>query len=252
MAILALSSLVNTSFAGSPCGVVQQFTHHSHIVHHQPFANIVYPVPAFAKFVAVEADPYNVQLVGSTLRYERKAKAAAETASSLVAEVQSLRGELAALRAAIAGDGVPATPAKPAKPQPSPPPPAKPADPPANQPENPTPAPQPAPEDTADPTIRPAADDLTDWVWNMFSTRCANCHSGSTAKGNFVLFQDDKVTKVPLTVSKLELIDQVLYSNEMPKAPVPKLNAQEYDQFRSWMQLQTKAIREVARSAIKK
>lgn len=250
-ATLLLSSLASTSVA-SGCGQLA-FSHHGHaqFFSHHNYANVVYPVLSYPKFVAVEADPYNVQLVGSAMRHERNAKQAAETVTNLNAEIQSLRGELAALREAISGSAGPAKPAPPAaKPAPAPAP--APA-PPTTSPPPTTPAPTPSPEPGGgDEPIQPAQDQLTKWVWDKFQATCANCHSGSMAKANFQLFEEDKVTKVPLTVAKLQLIDQVLYSNEMPKAPVPKWNAQEYDTWRGWMQLQTKAIREVARHSAKR
>ena len=53
-----------------------------------------------------------------------------------------------------------------------------------------------------------------------------------------------------LTAGDLTLIDQVLYSNEMPKPPHKKLDADEYNRWRGYMQSKTTLLRDEARKSV--
>lgn len=224
------------------------------------------------QLLAVERDPYNVELVGETLRAQRRASEALQATGGLTTEIVTLRQEVAQLRLAIAGGGGGAPQPQPAPPlaasqtyptpqpatdpyAPQPQAPEVPAPAPQPMPPAPAPAPQPAPPPAPapQPAPPPAGDELSSWGWTFLENRCASCHNARKASKGFSLFgaqnAEGRYPRLPLTAGKLILIDTVLYSNEMPMPPQPKATAVEYNRFRAWMQTFVPSIRQVARAA---
>lgn len=220
-------------------------THHDTSHHHfHEFATI-----EKIQFLAVEKDPYNVQVVGENIRQAQRATAVQEEQKSLIGEVQALRQEVYALRTAIAG-GVtvqtqPTQPALPPTPVPDPvePPPS---------PEVPPPAPEPAAEAPVD-ALKAAntAVTLSPEMTGLLRDNCAACHNPNKASAGFILF--DKDLKTPIfTPAKLILVDHVVYENEMPKAPKVKFTGEQYSKLRADISKHTELIREVVRAVDRK
>lgn len=188
---------------------------------------VAYAAPYYVKqqiaIVAVEDHNYDVQLAGSYVRARNRQQAIAD-------EVRGVRAELAALRAQLAQGGTA--------------PPAAPPIPPAIPPDEGTVSTDPPGANTT-----PLDPDMERVAVGLLTERCAKCHSGPTSKGLFKLFEEDGLTMVPITPGKLILIDQVTYANEMPKAPTPKLTADEYNRLRAWIQSYSQGIRQVARKS---
>jgi hypothetical protein len=199
-----------------------------------PYANVIEKV----QFLAVETEPYNVQIIGEELRAKQREAALAEEQTGLITEVQSLRDELYALRQAITGQSgvVVPTPATVA-PIPTAPPPVSTA---ATTP--------PVPAAATPVAVSPIK--LSPWAVGLLADRCASCHNPNKSSAGFILFDKDLKTPI-LSGGKLILIDQVIYSNEMPLAPKVKLTPEEYNKLRAEFDLATEHIRVVARKCDK-
>lgn len=206
------------------------------------------------QFLAVEKDPYNVQIVGEEIRAKQQAAVVAAEQRSLLEELQLVRDEIAAIRTAIRGGisvGVrPQPESPPVQPQPQPQP--------EPVPQGPLPAPGPAPEEQPAATPAPPAArvplpgrnvKLSDWATTLLATNCASCHNPTKANAGFVMFADDLKTSL-LTPGGLILTDQVLYSNEMPKGK-PKFTSDQYNRLRAEFEKFSEPIREIARNADK-
>jgi hypothetical protein len=185
--------------------------------------------------------------VGEQIRAEQRAKLEQQNSAGLTDEVAKLRTEIQSLRQAIAGGGTvattPSTPVTPSQPKP----------------ETPATTPDTTVPDTTNAT-NPAVnleDTNGKWVVDMLRTRCASCHNTTNAKGSYSLFNgsgagnsgDWEMRK--LTAADLILIDSVVYSNEMPKAPQPKLTNEEYLRWRGYLQSQSVPIRQFVRPLAK-
>jgi mono/diheme cytochrome c family protein len=202
------------------------------------------------QFIAVEEDPYSVEIVGENLRAQYRAEAASRQAQEALAsingglnsEISLLRQEVQALRAAIGGGGHSQPAPTTSTPRPTPQAPAPEA-------EDTTPAPTTS-TSTSDP-------DLVNAAWNLLQERCATCHNAGKPGGGFSLFasaqanDDGNWTRAKMNAGKLILIDHLTYANEMPKPPHKKLDSKEYNLLRAWIQESSEDIREVARAADK-
>lgn len=222
MIILALT------FAGA-CGAKASDCHVRQV---QQIVQQPYAVVEKVQFLAVEKDPYNVQVVGEQIRQRQRAEALAQEQAGLVGEVQALRNELYELRRLLTGQGVAPAPVAPA---PATIPPPTPITPPPPVPELPAPAEE-------------GAITLSPWAVGLLADRCASCHNPNKASAGFVLFDKDLSTPI-LSAGKLVMIDQVIYSNEMPKAPKAKLVPEEYNKLRAEFDKFTQQIRAVIRDA---
>lgn len=207
--------------------------------------------------MAVEESPYDVQLVGQAIRTQRSATAATVQARELTLEINALRREVAELRGVFgrrrekpAAEETAVEADVPIADEPLADSPTG-DEPVADEPVADEPVVDGPPVVVTPPAAAPPAesDTLSQWSWNLLQRRCASCHNPATPKGDFVLFETDKVTHKPVTPGMLIMLDQVLYSNEMPKSPKPKLTAAEYNKLRAWIQQYTGGIRQVARAA---
>lgn len=217
---------------------MQRVQHHAHAVVEK------------IQFLAVERDPYNVQIVGEEIRAKQQAAAVQAEQRGLTEEVQLLRDEIAALRTAIRGGGGITVGIQPQPQAPVPQPPLQP-DP---EPQGPVPVPGPAPEEAAPPPnprtpLAGKTVKLSDWANNLLIQNCASCHNPTKANAGFVMFDNDLRTPM-LTPAKLILTDQVLYSNEMPKGK-PKFTSDQYNRLRAEFDKYSEPIREIARNADK-
>lgn len=225
--------------ANPHCRNVQRFSGH-YSTHHGNFVEKI-------QFLAVEKDPYNVQVVGEEIRARQRAEAFKAEQAGLIGEVQSLRTELYELRKALTGgQGVvvppPVAPAPAGEPTPAAPKPDAPVAPKPDVPLAPTPDPAPG-MPLSNPTIK-----LSPWATNLLAESCAGCHNPNKASAGFVLF--DKDLKTPIfTASRLLMVDQVLYSNEMPKAPKAKFTPEQYNKLRAEMDEHTDLLREYLKTS---
>lgn len=225
------------------CNVHHDVSHH----HFQEFATI-----EKIQFLAVEKDPYNVQVVGENIRQAARAEAFTAEQRGLTTEVQALRQELFELRKALAGGfQVPVQPSPPPAPTPEPDPVVPPA---VEVPGEPPPVPElplPAPATPGD-ALKAANTPVTlsPEITALLRDNCAACHNPNKASAGFVLF--DKDLKKPFfTPAKLLLVDHVTYENEMPKAPKPKFTGEQYSKLRAEISKHTELIREVIRAVDK-
>lgn len=207
------------------------------------------------QFVAVEQQPYSVELVGENIRAQMRLEQATEATTGLLQEVRDLRKEFLGLRAemfelrsAVYGTTTPTQPTVPTTP---------------TEPTQPTEPDAPATEDP--PATPPQADvpdddtpagvddtDLNKWALSLLATRCASCHNANKKSGDYYLFEakqaDGSWPTKALTANDLVLLDEVLYANEMPKPPHKKLDQREYSRIRGWRHKYTTAVRELART----
>jgi hypothetical protein len=186
-----------------------------------------YAAPFIEKtiFVAVQ-DPYFSNLVGQQARAELKAKAETDQAIDLATRVGQLADAVGRLEARI-GAASPGQPPQPTGPPVAPTPdsgsPAQPAQPP---PPPPTPV---VPAPSAGGGQPPAA------VLAILTRNCVKCHTTpSKAGGGFNLFGADGKLVALSPLDKI-LIDQQVYSGDMPKNALQPLGAEDYSQLRAWL-----------------
>jgi hypothetical protein len=174
-----------------------------------PVQQYVAPYVEKVAFVAVE-DPYYAALVGDRVRAELKAKQEVQGEQDLAARVGQLAEAVTKLEGRISGN-------------PAPPPPTTPTAP--DQPPPPTPAPVPPTSDAGQP---PAA------VLATLKSACLKCHTApAKAGGGFVMFNEDGSLAALSPLDKV-LIDQAVYSGDMPKGGKP-LEADAYSALRAWI-----------------
>lgn len=205
------------------------------------------------QFVAVQQQPYSVELVGENIRSQMRLEQATEATTGLLQEVRELRKEFYGLRTellelkqAVYGGTTPTTTTT------TPPEPVTPTTPTEPDPTTTTTT-TPEPDPVTEPTP-PATDpgDLNGWALQLLATRCASCHNATKKSGDYYLFEakqaDGAWPTKALTANDLILLDEVLYANEMPKAPHKKLDQAEYSRMRAWRNTYTTAIRQLART----
>lgn len=226
------------------CNVWHDTSHH----HFHEFATI-----EKVQFLAVEKDPYNVQVVGENIRQAARAEAFTQEQKGLTAEVQALRQELFELRKALAGGfQVPVQPQPQPQPQPPPTPEPDPVVPPTVEvPELPAPAPAPAPAPEDAGRAANTAVTLSPAITTLLRDNCASCHNPNKASAGFILFDKDLQTPI-FTPAKLLMVDQVTYENEMPKPPKAKFTGEQYSKLRADISKHTELIREVIRAVDRK
>jgi mono/diheme cytochrome c family protein len=203
------------------------------------------------QFVAVE-DPYEAALVGARKRAELTAEAKIRPEAELTATVAKLADAVARLEQRAAQpytipasypgpEGVP-TPqiseplplptkgqpyAAPEPPYAAPPAPAKTPPPNALPPLNSTPPPSPErPVGFSSPGGRR----LNDKALRVLTVNCAKCHTGSSAKKGFRIFEDNGALAALDPVDLLR-IDQAVYSGSMP--PARPLDEESYSDLRA-------------------
>jgi hypothetical protein len=207
------------------------------------------------QFVAVE-DPYEAALVGARKRAELTAEAKIRPEAELTATVAKLADAVARLEQraaqpytipasypgpAASPQGVP-TPqiseplplptkgqpyAAPEPPYAAPPAPAKTPPPNALPPLNSTPPPSPErPVGFSSPGGRR----LNDKALRVLTVNCAKCHTGSSAKKGFRIFEDNGALAALDPVDLLR-IDQAVYSGSMP--PARPLDEESYSDLRA-------------------
>lgn len=170
-------------------------------------------------FVAVE-DPYYAGLVGERVRAELKAKQEVQGEQNLATKVGQLADAVGRLESKIGGVAPP-TPA----PVPTPP----------STPDQPPPPPPPNVPPTTGTTQPNAA------VLATLKTSCLKCHTApAKAGGGFVMFGEDGTLAALSPLDKV-LIDQAVYSGDMPKGGKP-LEADAYSALRAWISEDADAI----------
>jgi len=174
-----------------------------------------YAAPYIEKvqFVAVE-DPYYAGLVGERVRAELKVKQEVQGEQDLATRVGQLAEAVGRLESKIGGvapptpDPVPATP---------------------STPDQPPPPPVPSVPPTTGTGREPNA-----VVGTILKTNCLKCHtSPAKAGGGFIMFQEDGAIANLSPLDKV-LIDQAVYSGDMPKGGKP-LEADAYSALRAWI-----------------
>lgn len=183
-------------------------------------ASYVAPYVEKVQFVAVE-DPYYAGLVGERVRAELKAKQEVQGEQDLATRVGQLADAVGRLESKIGG-------AVPIPPGPD-------VSPPAPTPDQP-PAP---PTPTVPPTTTTSQPNAT--VLAILKTNCLKCHAApAKAGGGFVMFSEDGNLAALTPLDKV-LIDQSVYSGDMPKGGKP-LEADAYSALRAWISEDSEAI----------
>jgi hypothetical protein len=202
-------------------------TYQQSVTYAAPVQYQAYAAPYVEKvaFVAVE-DPYYANLVGSQVRAQLKAKENLEAGADLAQRVGQLADAVGRLEAKIGAGAatvpVPTTPDQ--APPTQPPPPGPGASVPSPVPPPPVPAGQPN-----------AA------VLAVLKTNCLKCHTDpAKAGGGFVMF-DTAGALANLSPLDKVLIDQSVYSGDMPKGGKP-LEADAYSAIRAWINEDADAI----------
>lgn len=174
-------------------------------------ASYVAPYVEKVQFVAVE-DPYYANLVGERVRAELKVKQSVQGEQDLAARVGQLAEAVGRLESKIGGSASPVPVPVPVPPSPDqPPPPPVPSVPPTTG------------------TTQPNASVLA-----ILKTNCLKCHTApAKAGGGFIMFGEDGTLAALSPLDKV-LIDQALYSGDMPKGAKP-LDADAYSQIRAWI-----------------
>jgi mono/diheme cytochrome c family protein len=196
------------------------------VVQHQVYAAAQYDAAQFierVQLVAVEPQyHYSAALVGGYQREQNQMESALsvqdEQITALNDQVRALTTAVTVLADAVEGKAGTTPPI-----QPTPEPPAD-------------PAPPDAPAEPELPMIpdTPTADDasLNSRALEILTTRCAKCHTGGNAQGEFVIFTDP-VTLADLTAGQKLLMDIKVYHEEMPKKT--PLSAEEYSYLHAWV-----------------
>lgn len=181
------------------------------------YAQQVYSVPygIQTQFVAVEQayDPYYSALVGTAARQQT----AQLGANNLANQVAQLSATVAQLTQTIANKAVPVTP---------------PVQPPVVNNHQPPPIPQP-PVVVPPPPVPAGVPNAE--VTAILTNNCAKCHTtGALKKGAMTLFEADGKTLVAFSPADLLLIDQAIFSGDMPRNAKP-LADKDYTAVRSWI-----------------
>ena len=173
----------------------------------------VAPYVESTAFIAVEDPTYYANLVGSQVRAELKAKQNLESGVDLAAKVGQLADAVGRLEARIGGSPATVPVPTPTTPDQPPPPPV------------PSPNPPPPPTGSTQPNAA---------VLGILKQACLKCHTApAKAGGGFVMFAEDGTLAALSPLDKV-LIDQALYSGDMPKGAKP-LDADAYSQIRAWI-----------------
>lgn len=196
------------------CQTATTYRQQAYVAPIQYVQQYVAPYVEKVQFVAVE-DPYYAGLVGQRVRAELKVKQEVQGEQDLATKVGQLADAVGRLESKIGGTA----PVVPIPPNPDQPP------------LPPTPG---VPPTTG--TSQPNAAVLA-----VLKTSCLKCHTApAKAGGGFIMFAEDGTLAALSPLDKV-LIDQAVYSGDMPKGGKP-LEADAYSAIRAWISEDGEAI----------